>query len=550
MLTHFENKYFTWFKQQFNIAGPHLAALQFAASEITVIVATDTALGPELTAVYRLDLPATLKNYAWLHEHEYLTSYVQANINCETLKGARAGATIDTAKTHLKELNMPVLTTAELEQAVKWDALQHLPYAEDTYSYSYLSERWENSNGEGLKVSLIATDKALTQAIQYLCKQLGLELLQITTTALALRELANNNYEHWSILDIGADSTQIYFFAKQRPVYQACINLGRVDFVKALSNSLKLSMTQANRLLDEHYALNQNPAKSQLVLEQIRTICTELSIQISLQLEDYLSKRPVPAIEAIVIIDTIPSINAELGKQISDQLHIQAELTKPLEQFLLADSLNLRNYNISFAPALGVLYALAHNSTFSLIPLVHTTNRRLRKYYKVILLLSVCIVIALSAYELALISVYKNKYQDLAGNSSQLLIWRKRQELITKLERDIQRREALLEQLEAQRTAWPQILLAFGYNIPEGVAITGISRVKDGDEYILRGKTKNIEAVNKFMAALQKTAVFSRISLEHISESSSISNSGEFLINLKGMGKGYATATYKTTPLP
>lgn len=550
MLTRFKNYDFTWLKQYWGL-DQGIVSLHFTAATIRIILVNNTPAGQELAEIYLLELPQELKKYAWIDNIEHLSNYVQANINHLPLGGKRAIAIVDTQITCLKELNMPLLNATELEQAVQWDALQHLPYLEGEYAYGYLSAKWGNVDGEGLKISLIAMEKKVIKAIKSVASKLKLELLQVTSSDVALRELVQNTYLHFAILDLGWENSCFSIFDGDRPIYQAKIGWGRARFATALSLQLGVSTVMANNYLNDYRALNNLLQHNVELGIQLQNLLLELITQISLDIETCRVKQRDLLLEALIVAGTMPALESDLINQIGVQLNIYSENIQPLEHVLIADHLSVSEKDTQLGSVVGAILMLNRTDSLNVLTANQAVkNSRYHRICKLILTISACFVICLAAYELILLGVYKYEYQNIVASNSQLTVWRQRRAMLTNLEQDASRRELLLNQLKIKRTVWPQILLAFGYNIPDGLSITGISRVKEEDNYLLRGKASDIQAVSDFITVLQQTGAFKQILLQHLAESSSMSSTGEFMINLKGMGTNHATDTGEATKLP
>lgn len=543
MLTAFKFKDFTHLKSKLGLAKSGMLALHFAASTVKLVKVVECDGHQELDAAIILDLPQELRDYAWLDSAVCLAGYMQANIDKAMLAATQAVAIIEQGHSYLKELQMPLLSADELKQAVQWDALQHLPYTDGEYSYDYLYAKWENANGEGLKVSLLAIEQKLSQAILLVCSELNIALEQVLTSSLALREFIRDSYKHFAIVDIGWEDTQIAIFDTYRPVYQAAINMGKKDQAKAIAELRNISLMQAKALLDSHSEFKAACRQQPTLEAHMQQIVDDFVLQLSLKLERYIVNQGWTPLEAVILSWAAPSLRKELLGAINSQLNTHSESIRPFEMFTISDKLNINSQDEQFSIALGAVLFAAREQSFSIVPLGAAKSSGRSKLYRLLVAIVTCLVLGISSYEFVLLHLSQREYRQLGEQYSMIAVWRQRHDLIQSLEADCQKREQIVRQLNEQRTAWPQILLALGYNIPDGVSITSISKVKDDDNYLLRGKTDNMGAVSEFIIALQKTKIFKSIKLQQIGESNPTSNTGEFLINLKGIGKGYAAAT-------
>ena len=236
----------------------------------------------ELIDACTLDLPSDLSNCVWVEKTDKLVEFIQNNIDYKKFAGCWTVAVLDTSLTCIKEFNMPVLNEQELEQAIKWDALQYLPYNEDEYVYGYNSYSWSNNYGEGIKVNLIATEQRVSSAVIAVCSNLNLKLGKMTVAALALAELVQNGYLNFAVLDIVNNTAQVTVFEENRPVQNSIIDLGLDSFVVILAENLRLSRVQARTLLEDQAALLQTLEENPGLNEQIDTLIYEFVNQVSM----------------------------------------------------------------------------------------------------------------------------------------------------------------------------------------------------------------------------------------------------------------------------
>lgn len=540
MLTRFKNidykKLEGFFKQNTKIVVIHF--LPQTIRLLKVVFEDDER---ELLNVCTIDLPSDWDDYAWIDKTDKLAEFIKSNVDYKLFSGSETIAVLDTGITCIKELNMPILNEQELEQAIKWDALQYLPYNEDEYVYGYKAYNWSNNYGEGIKINLIATEQRVSDAVMAICSRLNLKLGKITVAALAFDELVQARYLNFAVLDIAKANAQVTIFEENRPVQNSAVDIGLDNFVALLAERLHVSVVQAKILMEDQaallLALEENPELN----EQVDSLIYELLKQVSMVIEKYLFDKPGQLLETVLIVGSLRALNDSLKKCLSTQLGIYAELIKPLDGFYIADTVNINLKEEEYAAAIGAALLLYKNDRFSLAALDNTLRPGFR-LLKATLAICATLFIGLLVYESVLLYSCKADYQALSNNYEKIAVWRKRSELISSFETDCNRREQIVQGLQLESTAWPQVLLALGYSIPDGVSIISIVKVRDEDSYILRGKTEQIAYLQQFIASLQKTNAFRNVTLQQVNEGVMLNAHKEFTISLKGMGKMYAEA--------
>lgn len=513
-----------------------VAAIYFSNASIKIVKVEIEQTEKELELVFVLDLPQELQDYAWIDKADKLAIWLKNSCPWQEFARSTVSAVLEMDRVCLQELSMPPLTDAELEQAIKWDAVQYLPYQEGRYCYGYIKQTSQSEHGQGLKISLLASENRLAEAIILVCRQLRLQLAAITVSSLALQEFAKHQYQSYAVLDIGWEKTNITIFEGLRPVSSESIALGNQNLVALVMERLNLSAAQARSLLESE---REVPELQEFESEQAK-FCHNLAVQTSLVLERYLLYSDVQFLEALLLFGSLPAVQQTLHKTLTAELNICCSAIEPLAGFYLAEHLHVNTKAYELSVPLGAVLALSKAEQFSIAPL---DSHKVDYSYKVCQLLAIgcaCLLIGMLAYQFILLNIQQNEASRLSAEYDQLALWRRRSEIVTQLESDSQKRETLSGYLQTNRTAWPQVLLAFGYNIPKGLSIISISRVREEDVYLLRGKAERVEAVGEFINALQKTGIFNSIRLQQLNESGGAQTLHEFLINLKGMGRAYA----------
>lgn len=513
-----------------------VAAIYFSNASIKIVKVEIEQTEKELELVFVLDLPQELQDYAWIDKADKLAIWLKNSCPWQEFARSTVSAVLEMDRVCLQELSMPPLTDAELEQAIKWDAVQYLPYQEGSYCYGYIKQTSQSEHGQGLKISLLASENQLAEAVIFVCRQLRFKLAAITVGSLALQEFAKHQYQNYAVLDIGWDKTNITIFEGLRPVSSESIALGNQNLVALVMEQLNLSAAQAKSLLESE---REVPELQEFEPERAK-FCHNLAVQTSLVLERYLLYSDVQFLEALLLAGSLPAVYPSLHKTLTAELNVGCSAIEPLAGFYLAEHLHVNTKAYELSVPIGAVMALSKAEQFSIAPL---DSHKVDYGYKVCQLLAIgcaCLLAAMLAYELVLLNIQQNEAGRLSAEYDQLALWRRRSEIVTSLESDSQKRETLSSYLQTNRSAWPQILLAFGYNIPEGLSIISISRVREEDVYLLRGKAERVEAVSEFINALQKTGIFRNIGLQQLNESGGAQTLHEFLINLKGMGRAYA----------
>lgn len=179
-------------------------------------------------------------------------------------------------------IDMPKMTTEELESAIQFEAKKYipLPFDEVTLSWSLISEDLATNT---LKVLLIAVPKQIRDIYIKIFQQAGLELEIIEIEALALiRTLIKDNTKNYAIIDIGGKVTGINFVKQGLLHLTRNLNIGGDTFTEKISQTLNLQIDRAEQFKRD-FGLNS----TEFLPEAIKPVLNSIKGEVKQVLELY-----------------------------------------------------------------------------------------------------------------------------------------------------------------------------------------------------------------------------------------------------------------------
>lgn len=137
---------------------------------------------------------------------------------------------------YMEELEMPLLSRQQLQEALDWELPEHIPWEQGSYSYglstqSIASKDEENNNVQQVKVYALQNE-SVTNMLELLRGQ-GWNCLALTVTE-ALEELAEDSNDFTKV-----DFYEGFYRSEQlihlKESYRACIKLGLAYYLKGLA---------------------------------------------------------------------------------------------------------------------------------------------------------------------------------------------------------------------------------------------------------------------------------------------------------------------------
>lgn len=170
-------------------------------------------------------------------------------------------AVIPESVTFNKVLTLPILKGKELDEALKIEAKQHVPYpVEELYlKYEQLTTTHKTKNNGRMKLLLVAVRKKNIDRYLKIIESAGKIPSGIEPSSVsAIRSLINGPAFDLStlVVNIGYQSIDFYYVVDRKFVYARTVSFGLSSIIKAISVNLNISNTKAIQYLYA-YGLNK-----------------------------------------------------------------------------------------------------------------------------------------------------------------------------------------------------------------------------------------------------------------------------------------------------
>jgi len=227
---------------------PDYFGLDIGSSSIKVarVKGKDVTVGLAMNPLGKLgvDFPAV--------EKEALVSTIRKLIDETKLGTRKVVVGIPETLVVSKVLEFPVVSNAELAQAIKWQSDQNIPLPPDQIDLSWvIIEKPKRITGhEKMKVLVVAMPKKVSESYVDFLGLLGLEPIRAENESLALaRAMVVNkkNKENVLIVDIGSDSTKLVLFKNLMVVLTYSFKIGGLALTRALETAFKLNIVSAEQ---------------------------------------------------------------------------------------------------------------------------------------------------------------------------------------------------------------------------------------------------------------------------------------------------------------
>jgi len=155
----------------------------------------------------------------------------------------------------VKRISLPVMSEAELEESIHWEAEQYIPFDIEDVNLDYQILEGSSLSGEGnMDVLLAAAKKDKINDYVSVIEQAGLNAATVDISAFAMQNAFEANYDFEpeqviALVDIGSAVSSIAVLHGGTSVYWRDINnIGGNQYTDAIQKELNLSADQAEQL--------------------------------------------------------------------------------------------------------------------------------------------------------------------------------------------------------------------------------------------------------------------------------------------------------------
>jgi type IV pilus assembly protein PilM len=240
-------------------------------------------------------------------------------------------------KSFVRTIQIPKMSRAEAEEAVKWETEANIPVSSDRVYLDWQVVDAEEKNDE---VLVVAVPKEI---INGYCEAIGMaglvplavEIDMIATIRSLTSEESNKN--PMLIIDIGADKTSISICKNQIPYFTSSIPLSGRTFTDALQKGLGVSWEKAEELKAK-YGLGKMK-KDDMLYNILNPLVENLTMEIERSMSFYSESISSEEKVEQIILSGGGALLRELADYLTERLKMNVALGNPVINFGLKSDL-------------------------------------------------------------------------------------------------------------------------------------------------------------------------------------------------------------------
>lgn len=231
-------------------------------------------------------------------------------------------------------IKVPMMADAELEEAVKYEAEQYVPYALDEMNLSFYKLTQVEEDGIAQHfILLVCAQKELLKNFLNTLKNAGIVPQVVDVDNLAIINSLESSIrpeEVTAIIDIGASSTNINIIKEGVLKFTRNILIAGNNITNAIMNVLKLDFAQAENIKTEEVVVSTDEGgENNDVSEVVRSIIEELASEIRRSFDYYKAQHREQTINRILLSGGTAKLK-NLDVFLANELGIEVEKANPL----------------------------------------------------------------------------------------------------------------------------------------------------------------------------------------------------------------------------
>jgi len=319
--------------------------LDIGTASVKAVELIDNKNGYELRNLIKIDLPWMQEN---IEKEAIAAKLIKGLIDKYKVNTGRVISGVKGESVIVRRIRMPLMGQRETNQAVRWQAEEHIPYSLDQVclSFQVLERNLVGEEGEYMSVILVGVKKeAIRKHLQVLTRANVFPRI-VDVDALALFnvfQLSNpKDKDEVALLEIGHNNTSIVILDRGYPFLIRDINWGGFHLTQSVKKGLKVSYEVAQKM-KEKYGIDaeeiglSRPVNSQneseeknkrLVNAAIRKAMNTLVKEIVHSFEYYTSQKEGTAIKRVILSGGTSCLR-NIDKFLSEELGLSVETINP-----------------------------------------------------------------------------------------------------------------------------------------------------------------------------------------------------------------------------
>ena len=278
-------------------------------------------------------------------------------------KAKHAAAAVSGHSVIVKKISVPAMTAAELEESIRWEAEQYIPFDVNEVNLDF--EILQAGDAERpMEVLLVAAKKDLIDDYVNLITEAGLTPSVIDVAGFAVENAFETNYagtmnpdEVVAIINIGAQTSTINVLANGVPAFTRDVATGGNQYTAEIQRALSVGFDEAERIKIGERGPESQDVVPQEVEQAMRAVTNNLVGEIARSLDFFSATAADLRIQRVYLAGGSSRVSG-LEAAFKERTGLEIELMNPLAKMLPSNRFDAEFLD-QVGPSLGVGIGLA-----------------------------------------------------------------------------------------------------------------------------------------------------------------------------------------------
>ena len=259
----------------------------------------------------------------------------------------------------IKKIQLPAMPLEELDESIKWEAEQYIPFDINDVRLSYEVLSDGEPGRDNMDVLLVAVKRDKVNDYVSVISQTGKSPALVDVDAFAVQNAYEVNYDLdprkvVALINTGASVTNINILARGSTVFWRDISFGGNQFTEALQREFNLSFDQAEALKRGQQVDRYGAGEARPVLD---TVSSELAGEIRKTFDFFSATSSEGPVDELVVSGGC-ALTPNLLQVLRERFEVPTEVMNPLKRIHFRDSDFDGQWLQSVAPMMAVAVGL------------------------------------------------------------------------------------------------------------------------------------------------------------------------------------------------
>jgi type IV pilus assembly protein PilM len=290
-----------------------------------------------------------------------ITEAIREAVDNAKIRNKNVAAAVCGHSVIVKKVSLPVMTREELDEQIRWEAEQYIPFDVNEVNLDFQILGGGNDEGQ-MEVLLVAAKKDLIDDYVQVIHEAGLVPVAIDVAAFAVENAFEANYDvatnqTVALVNVGAQVVNINIVSNGIPCFTRDITTAGNQYTEEIQKALSISFSEAERIKLGGRQSDSQEVVPQEVEQAVQSVTETVIGEISRSLDFYSATSADARIEKVYLAGGASKVSG-FAKAFHERTGLAVAVLNPLTRMIPSNRFEA-DYLDDLAPALGVGVGLA-----------------------------------------------------------------------------------------------------------------------------------------------------------------------------------------------